>query len=378
MPEPGETPKTLPAVVVKGDASPRALPKPYAGGQVATGGRLGMLGNESVMDTPFSVTHYTSKRMQDQEAVTLADVLNRDSSIRFTGQTGGVTDSFYIRGFPINEGNISEFAFDGVYGVVPNYHVFPEYVERVEVLKGPAALLYGMSPNSGVGGVVNVVPKRAFGKDLTRFTADYGSDAQVGGHVDLSRRFGSDRQFGVRFNGLHRQGGTPLDNQTSRADVGALALDYRGEKWRATLDLIEQYQWMDAPTRPFVVASGIAVLHGWHLWPRRAGIEDPHPETDDFRTQTRDLYVPAGDVSFWQAALRDTQDELYAPVREAIATGAPLSLDLLYGDHEGGQRTITRFYMVPRHHPAGDGDDEPWLRLCSVSRHWNLDRADPR
>ena len=259
MPEPGETPKTLPAVVVKGDASPRALPKPYAGGQVATGGRLGMLGNESVMDTPFSVTHYTSKRMQDQEAVTLADVLNRDSSIRFTGQTGGVTDSFYIRGFPINEGNLSEFAFDGVYGVVPNYHVFPEYVERVEVLKGPAALLYGMSPNSGVGGVVNVVPKRAFGKDLTRFTADYGSDAQVGGHVDLSRRFGSDRQFGVRFNGLHRQGGTPLDNQTSRADVGALALDYRGEKWRATLDLIEQYQWMDAPTRPFVVASSIAV-----------------------------------------------------------------------------------------------------------------------
>lgn len=258
-PQPAETPNTLPAVVVKADASPRVLPKAYAGGQVATGGRLGMLGNESVMDTPFSVTHYTSKRMEDQEAVTLADVLNRDSSIRFTGQTGGVTDSFYIRGFPINEGNLSEFAFDGVYGVAPNYHVFPEYVERVEVLKGPAALLYGMSPNSGVGGVVNVVPKRAAGKDRTRFTADYGSDSQVGGHVDLSRRFGSDRQFGVRFNGLHRQGGTPLDGQTSRAEVGALALDYRSEKWRATLDVIEQYQWVNAPTRPFVVASGIAV-----------------------------------------------------------------------------------------------------------------------
>jgi hypothetical protein len=124
------------------------------------------------------------------------------------------------------------------------------------------------------------------------------------------------------------------------------------------------------------VASGIAVLHGWYLWPRRAGPDDPHPDTGDFRTQTRDLYVPAGDISFWQAALRDSDDELYEPVRQAIATGAPLSVDLLYGDHEGGQRTITRFYMVPRH---GDvQDDEPWLRLCSVSRHWNLDRADPR
>jgi hypothetical protein len=129
------------------------------------------------------------------------------------------------------------------------------------------------------------------------------------------------------------------------------------------------------------VASGIAVLHGWYLWPRRAGLEDPHPQLDEFRTQTRDLYVPAGDISFWQAALRDSEDELYTPAREAISSGAPLSVDLLYGDHEGGQRTITRFYMIPRHTPDGDGDgdgEERWLRLCTVSRHWNIDRADPR
>ncbi len=89
--------------------------------------------------------------------------------------------------------------------------------------------------------------------------------------------------------------------------------------------------------------------------------------------------MPAGDISFWQAALRDTDDELYGPVREAIATGGPLSVDLLYGDHEGGQRTITRFYMVPRPRQSHEGDeDKPWERLCVVSRHWNLDRADPR
>ena len=100
-------------------------------------------------------------------------------------------------------------------------------------------------------------------------------------------------------------------------------------------------------------------------------------EVEDFRTQTRDLYVPAGDISFWQAALRDREDELYAPVREAIADGGPLSIDLLYGDHEGGQRTITRFYMIPR---QGDARARrgPWMRLCTVSRHWNIDRADPR
>ncbi len=249
----------LPAVTVVATADSDGLPQPLPGGQTARGGRLGMLGNRDVMDTPFSTTNYTAQRIEDQQAVTLADVLNSDPSTRFTGQIGGVTDSFMIRGFPINEGNLSEVAFDGVYGVSPNYHLFPDYIERVEVLKGPAAMLYGMSPNSGVGGVVNIVPKRAGTTDLTRFTLDYASDAQVGGGIDVSRRWGNDKEWGVRFNGLHRQGPTPLDNQKSRSEVAAVALDYHGDRLRASLDFIEQYQWIDAPTRPFLVAAGIDV-----------------------------------------------------------------------------------------------------------------------
>lgn len=125
------------------------------------------------------------------------------------------------------------------------------------------------------------------------------------------------------------------------------------------------------------VASGMAVLHGWHLWPQRAGAETPPPDTssdDGFRRLQRDLYVPAGDVSFWQAAIRDRSDPLYEPLLTAIQERTSISVDILYGDHEGGQRTITRFYLLPRPH----AEDEPWLWLCSTSRHWNLDRDDPR
>ena len=256
--EAAEDVRTLPAVTITGERSV-GLPRPYAGGQVARGGRLGLLGDADVMKSPFSVSSYTSQMMQDQQAVTVADVLGKDSSVRSTGQTGGVVDSFFIRGFPIGEGNLGEIAFDGQYGVAPNYRVFSEYAERVEVIRGPAALLYGMSPNSGVGGVINIVPKRALVNDLTRFTADYTSNSQVGGHLDVSRRLGPDRQFGVRFNGSHHQGDTPVDNQSRRADVGALALDYQGERFRATLDLIRQEEKFDAPSRPFLVAAGIAV-----------------------------------------------------------------------------------------------------------------------
>lgn len=257
-PEVAENIKTLPAVTVSAEQS-GDVSRPYAGGQAARGGRLGLLGNTDVMNSPFSTSSYTAQMIEDQQAVTVADVLSRDSSVRSTGQTGGVVDSFFIRGFPIGEGNVGEIAFDGQYGVAPNYRVFSEYAERVEVIKGPAALLYGMSPNSGVGGVINIVPKRASNVDLTRFRADYSSNSQVGGHLDMSRRFGADRQFGVRFNGSHHQGDTPLDNQSRKADVGAVALDYQGERFRASLDLINQQEHFDAPSRPFLVAAGVAV-----------------------------------------------------------------------------------------------------------------------
>jgi hypothetical protein len=124
------------------------------------------------------------------------------------------------------------------------------------------------------------------------------------------------------------------------------------------------------------VATGLAVLHGWHIWPRRALADEHPPPPEDFRRLARDLYVPAGDISFWQAALRDPSDPLYAPLREAILNGTPMSIDILYGDHEGGQRTITRFFVTPRLHTTEH--DEPWQWLCTTSRHWNLDRADPR
>jgi hypothetical protein len=122
------------------------------------------------------------------------------------------------------------------------------------------------------------------------------------------------------------------------------------------------------------VASGLAVLHSWHISTDRPSPNTPPPPLEQFRRLGRDLYVPAGDVSFWQAALRDADDPLYPPVREAVLARTPLYIDILYGDHEGGQRTITMFYLVAR----AQSDDDPWLWRCSTSRHWNLDRDDPR
>jgi hypothetical protein len=117
------------------------------------------------------------------------------------------------------------------------------------------------------------------------------------------------------------------------------------------------------------VGNGLAVLDRWDFYADRVAGDTNRHEPDAFRRLTRDLYVPAGDLGFWQGAFRDADDPQFAAARDAINERRTMTVDLLYGDHEGGQRTISRFALLPY------GDDQ-WL--ASVARHWNLDRSDPR
>jgi hypothetical protein len=125
--------------------------------------------------------------------------------------------------------------------------------------------------------------------------------------------------------------------------------------------------------------SGIAVMHGWHFYPewRRDGT---HAPLEEFERQNRDLYIPVGDIGFWQGTFRDPEDPRYEPARKVIEARQPWTVELLYGDHEGGQRCITRFSILPSD-PANPGAEDPGPRnvwLASQSRHWNIDRPDPR
>ncbi len=123
--------------------------------------------------------------------------------------------------------------------------------------------------------------------------------------------------------------------------------------------------------------TGLAVLHGWRASPRRPGInsngsarDEQAPDLSEFRRQQLDLYIPAGDTGYWQGALRDPEEAGYAGVQKAVRGEKQLQVDLLYGDHEGGQRTIARFLV-------SDWPDVPGER-ASVLRYWNVDGESPR
>lgn len=117
------------------------------------------------------------------------------------------------------------------------------------------------------------------------------------------------------------------------------------------------------------VGAGIGVLQGWRVHAEPMAAAHEHSPEDEFRTLTRDLYIPAGDIGLWQGALRDNADELHEQVAAAVRDRAPITVELLYSDQVGGQRTISRFGLAPV------GDDQ-WL--TAVSRHWYLDHDGPR
>ncbi|MGJ3439441.1 TonB-dependent receptor [Pseudomonas sp. Je.1.5.c] len=217
-------------------------PAAYDGGQVATGARVGMLGNKSIMDTPFSITSYTAQHMENQQANTVASVLRSDASVRIRTSEGHTQENFMIRGFRVDS---ADLAIDGLFGLAPDGHVPTEFLERVEVLKGPGAMLTGMPPAGGVGGVINLVPKRALDTPLTRLTTSFVSDSYVAEHLDISRRFGAEERFGIRFNGVSGDGETGVDDQSKERALWSLAADYRGDGWRLGVDGYENRERTD-------------------------------------------------------------------------------------------------------------------------------------
>jgi len=138
--------------------------------------------------------------------------------------------------------------------------------------------------------------------------------------------------------------------------------------------------------------SGVAVLHGWRFFPGwRRDVE--HAPLEEFQRQNRDLYIPTGDTGFWQGAYRDTEAVGYDEARKTIEAGEPWTVELLYGDHEGVQRAVSRFTALPRASIVSDTDTDAgadtdagpdsgtgtgtrWI--ATASRHWNIDRPDPR
>lgn len=241
------TPAELGEIVVTG--SQVRLTAPAAGGQVARGGRIGLLGNLGVMDTPFSTANYTEKLVRDQQARGIGDVLQNDPTVRVSKGFGNFQELYVVRGFPVYSDDMS---YNGLYGVLPRQFVAAELVERVEVFRGASTFLNGAAPGgTGVGGAFNLTPKRAGDAPLTRLTGGVSGRDEIYAAADLARRFGDEGEWGARLNIASRAGESAVEDETGQLRVVGLGLDRRGDRARFSADVGWQDHRIDAP-RPSV------------------------------------------------------------------------------------------------------------------------------
>jgi hypothetical protein len=113
------------------------------------------------------------------------------------------------------------------------------------------------------------------------------------------------------------------------------------------------------------VGAGLAVLISWDLTAGRKGPREAHTDPGDMHRTVRSLYIAAGDTGYWQGGIRTPDDPHREVVRNALEARENMTLEILYGDHEGAQLTITRLVIIPQ-------QDGSWLPV--VGRHWLLDR----
>lgn len=144
--------------------------------------------NTPLIEVPQSVQVITRSLIQEQDARTLADALVNVSGVMATRQEEALLVSPIIRGFP------SEIYLDGLaVHTGPNAANEPTSllgVERIEVLKGPTATLYGGGLGTPLGGLINVQSTRPTADAAATVAVRGGSFSTWGAAIDLNQPFG--------------------------------------------------------------------------------------------------------------------------------------------------------------------------------------------
>jgi iron complex outermembrane receptor protein len=187
-----------------------------AGGSIS----VGILGDRSLLDTPFSVQGFERNLLDQRIARGLRQVLDNDPSVQFETTAGSYADTLIIRGY-----SVSNFYLDGFSGPAssqPNLTL--DIVDRIEVLRGPSALVFGGADSGGgVGGAVNYIPKRAPTEGRIG-SATLGLEGRSSAFItgDIGGRVGKDGMIGYRFVGSY-QNGELVANDHKREVLALLA-----------------------------------------------------------------------------------------------------------------------------------------------------------
>ncbi len=168
-------------------------------------------------DIPQSIQVIPQQVIEDQQAIGLEEVLENAAGVTFLGNDDGRGFNFGIRGFNfvpvLRDGFVlSEFGADVAEPEVAN-------LERVEVLRGPASVLYGQAEP---GGVINLVTKQPLAEPYYNLQFQVGNRESISPSIDLSGPLTGDGRLRYRLNALYRHGESfrDFENDFDRVFVG--------------------------------------------------------------------------------------------------------------------------------------------------------------
>jgi iron complex outermembrane recepter protein len=192
--------------------------------------QVGTFRGARLLDVPLTVNVVPSALLRAQDASGLFDALRNTAGVSRAQLNGAAYDNIAIRGILVE--NRTSYRLNGSLPVINLVDLPIENKDRVEVLKGVAALYYGFSPPSGV---VNLVTKRA-DRDVVELSGTANEYGGVRVAADIGQRFGD--RLGVRVNagaGLVDPG---LDRFDGDRIMASLAVDLDvSDRLKLLLDL---------------------------------------------------------------------------------------------------------------------------------------------
>ena len=204
---------TLTDMIVEGDR------EKYGAGLIDRKGSVGILGEKDTMKVPFTVTNLSQAAIETFSDPTqpLDSLLVNSPSIRQSGSI--LHNDFTFRGFRANG---TSCYVNGIPGIWTQFNA-PTYVaERVEIVAGPNSGLSGTGTqyeSDTAGGLVNFVTKRATDEDFNRYTQTFSGRGLFGEYLDISRRFGDHKEWGIRINleNVNGQTNVPSEGETAKS-----------------------------------------------------------------------------------------------------------------------------------------------------------------
>ncbi len=178
------------------------------------------LGNQQSLPMTKAVTSGVALEQASQEGY--AEAIKGVAGVSPANSKGTANDSINVRGIKLNL--FSNYRLNGGLSTVGVITVPIEDKERIETLKGANALMFGVASPAGI---INLVTKRAGEVDVTSLAMAGNSFGQIGGSFDVGRRFGAERELGLRVNASYAQTENGIHDTTGHSKFWSLGFDYR-------------------------------------------------------------------------------------------------------------------------------------------------------